>query len=215
MIDAMRVTVDADLAPEPGRLEDLVRAGFADLDEAGDVEAHLKAAREQMQRWLVRCHRPAGCGRPVNFTDADGDGHCARTRQAALQRAGDPQAHQAPQHIDVRRTYAFGGRAYPQLPAVARVAEGVRFVVTLHMPADPEATGDTYPRISRYQRYKTAPPITVYGWTEELVHLAAHEARHVHQFRCGWPRSEIDAERAAHARLDAWRGETATTAGVA
>jgi hypothetical protein len=105
----------------------------------------------------------------------------------------------------MRPTYAFSGRAYPRLPEVARVANGVRYLVTLAIPADPAATGDPYPRLSHDGRYKTAPAIVVADRREELMHLAAHEARHTHQFRHGLSRSEIDAERWAHARLADWR----------
>lgn len=52
---------------------------------------------------------------------------------------------------------------------------------------------------------KRSPLIEVKDWREGLVTIAAHEARHIHQFRYGKPRSEVDAERFAAKRLAAWR----------
>lgn len=196
----MRVAISPRILVVHELVDALVRAGFAGAEHA-DVEVHLKAAAAEVARWFVRCRDPRGCGRPVNY-DADGvRGHCARTAQAAAKLAGDSEEHLEPQQVTVRPTYAYSGRAYPRLPAVARVAAGTRYLVTMKIPADPPGTGDAYPRISQYRRYKTAPPVVIHDWTEELVHLAAHEARHTHQFRHGLPRSEIDAEHWAHRQL--------------
>jgi hypothetical protein len=50
-----------------------------------------------------------------------------------------------------------------------------------------------------------SPLIVMNDWEEGLIALAAHEGRHVHQQRNGKPRSEVDAERFAAKRLEAWR----------
>jgi hypothetical protein len=55
-----------------------------------------------------------------------------------------------------------------------------------------------------------APSFTVADWREALVAVAAHEIRHIEQFRYDWPHSEVDAEKAAYAALLRWR-ERATT----
>jgi hypothetical protein len=52
---------------------------------------------------------------------------------------------------------------------------------------------------------KRAPLIEVHDWREALVVVASHEARHVHQFRHGKPRSEVDAERFAAKALERYR----------
>lgn len=200
----MRVTISQRIQADHGLLWWLLEAGFAEVAH-DDVEVHLKVRSSQVVGWLVACREAAGCGRPINYATDTDKGHCAKTRRRALELAGDPATHLSPQQLQVRSLYSYSGRAYPQLPALAKVAPGIRYLITLKIPAKPAATGDPYPRISRYQRYKTAPPVAIADWTEELVHLAAHEARHTHQFRCGLLRSEIDAERWAHARLAAYR----------
>lgn len=50
-----------------------------------------------------------------------------------------------------------------------------------------------------------APEFTVADWREALIAVAAHEIRHIAQFRHGLRRSEVDAERAALAALRRWR----------
>jgi len=201
---APRLTVAKRIRPDHDVVADLVAAGFGGVP-ADDVEVHLKARADEVVRWLVLCAEPASCRRPANYQTDEARGHCAQTRRHAVELAGDPSRHRPPRRLVVRPSYGYSGRAYPALPAVARVSPGVLFLVTLKMPADPSVTGDSYPRISRYLRYKTAPPVTLADWTDELVHLAAHEARHVHQFRHGLRRSEIDAEKWAHAQLSAYR----------
>jgi hypothetical protein len=64
-----------------------------------------------------------------------------------------------------------------------------------------------YPITYRYRGLSTAPWITVEDWRERLIALAAHEAYHVHQFREGLRRSEVQAERWALRRLSSWRVE--------
>lgn len=50
-----------------------------------------------------------------------------------------------------------------------------------------------------------SPFIEVRDWREALVAIAAHEGRHVQQFQRSRPRSEVDAERFAAKRLEAFR----------
>lgn len=52
---------------------------------------------------------------------------------------------------------------------------------------------------------KRSPFIEYRCWREALVGVAAHEARHVHQFRHGKPRSEVDCERFAAAAVERYR----------
>ena len=54
-----------------------------------------------------------------------------------------------------------------------------------------------------------SPHITYLCWQEGLVGLAAHEVRHIHQYRHNLKRSEVDCERAANKRLEELR-RTAT-----
>lgn len=192
-----RIRADHDL------VAGLVAAGFAET-RAGDVEVHVKAAPVTVTRWVVACR--AGCDREANYDPGGAHaGHCARSRPRAQRLAGDPTVHDPPRQQRVGVPYAYHGRAYPEVPAVANTAPGTRYLVTLRMPADPPATADTHPRVSRYTRYATAPAVTLANWHEEVIHLAAHEACHTTQFRHHQPRSEIEAETYAHARLARWR----------
>lgn len=200
----MRLTISPRIAVDHRLVGALVLAGFAGVAH-DDVEVHLKAAADAVTRWLVACGHAERCRHPANYTHGGVRGHCARSADAATALAGGLDGHRPPQRLTVRPTYAYSGRAYPRLPAIARVAPETRYLVTLKIPANPTATGDAYPRVSQYRRYKTAPPVVIRDWTEEVVHLAAHEARHTHQFRRGLPRSEIDAERWAHRQLAAYR----------
>lgn len=54
-----------------------------------------------------------------------------------------------------------------------------------------------------------APIFSVADWREALVAVAAHEIRHIEQFRYDWPHSEVDAERASADALARWRARTA------
>lgn len=53
-----------------------------------------------------------------------------------------------------------------------------------------------------------SPLIVVNDWREALVVVAAHEARHMAQHARGKPASEVDAERFAAKRLEAYRETT-------
>jgi hypothetical protein len=97
---------------------------------------------------------------------------------------------------------SFTGRAYPEPPRRPRPAAGTQFFVRLRLPSVLRNRG--YPRAFRYTGLVTAPWITVRDWRERLVALAAHEAFHVHQFREGLRRSEVEAERWALRKLMEW-----------
>jgi hypothetical protein len=103
------------------------------------------------------------------------------------------------------RAAVFVGRAYPELPSRPRTHDGARYLVRLMLPSVIRNRG--YPVTYRYRGLSTAPWITVQDWRERLVALAAHEAYHVHQFREGLRRSEVQAERWALRRLSSWRAE--------
>jgi hypothetical protein len=105
--------------------------------------------------------------------------------------------------VDRARTSAesFTGRAYAE-PHHRRLQPGTRYLVRLKIPAT--LRNRAYPKTYRYWNRKTAPWITVGDWQERLVALAAHEACHIRQFRKGLRRSELEAERWAGARTEAW-----------
>jgi hypothetical protein len=88
-------------------------------------------------------------------------------------------------------SHAFAGRAY---------FEARHCVVRIGRPLNFPIHGHHYPRL------KTAPIYDLNSWQEALILVTAHELRHQQQFRNGWRRSEIDAERWALGRLTAFRG---------
>lgn len=103
------------------------------------------------------------------------------------------------------RGRGFSGRAYRGVPGIARVAPGCAYLVTMLIPAAPDApTAHRYPYRWEHARSRRTGPLVFESWQQELLHLAAHEARHIHQFRYARPASEADAEAWARARLDAW-----------
>lgn len=61
---------------------------------------------------------------------------------------------------------------------------------------------------------KSAPYIELRYWVEALVAVSAHEARHIWQFQTGAPRSEVDCERYAAARLEQFRTDIARAIAV-
>ncbi len=87
-------------------------------------------------------------------------------------------------------SYAFAGRAYFGVRhCVVRIGRPEHFPIRSH----------------HYPGLKTAPVYDLESWQEALVLVTAHELRHQEQFRLGQPRSEVDAERWALVRLEAYR----------
>ena len=208
MIDAsmatplnLNVTSSPRIRVEPERLERLVRAGFGTV-AADDIEVRLKPAPATLRRWVQLCRDPHGCGRATNYDQAGRVGHCAASHQGVTALASDLGAHDPAHPVDVVAPYPYTGRVRDRHRR--GTLSGPRFLVSLQMPADPQAAGP-YPRTSRDPRRADAPTLRIHDWTEDLVRLAAHEACHVHQHRQGVPRSELDAERWAAARLAAHR----------
>lgn len=189
----MHLTLPSGLHPDwHHRAAVAVRFGFEQGagSPARRAELHVKATRPR-RRWRVvsdRLPRARGFARrrdAVEFADRVG---------------GAVEAH------DVIVQRWTSGRAYDGVPGIARVEPGVRYLVTLKLPLQSDGTPHgRFPRTWRYDEYVTAPPATFADWSEELVHAAAHEGRHIWQFATDSPRSEIDAETHACAVLEAWR----------
>lgn len=94
----------------------------------------------------------------------------------------------------------FKGYAYDGIPYVSSVAATTDFLVTIRVPLPLESI--QYPRTWRYPGMKTAPEFRYQGWTDEFFHLIAHECYHIKQFRSGYSRSEVKAERWAWKRME-------------
>jgi hypothetical protein len=95
-------------------------------------------------------------------------------------------------------SHAFAGRAYfGARHCVVRIGRPAHFPLRDH----------------HYPGLKTAPVYDLETWQEALVLVTAHELRHQEQHRLGRPKSEIDAERWAIARLEAYRCQLRQLAG--
>jgi hypothetical protein len=122
--------------------------------------------------------------------------------------------------VDMRRVCVnvknggLGGAAYNGVPEISNAPRSARYLVTLRLgrgrerwPLGPvnyhfKAPGETGPR-NRFPFY------VCHDWQEWLVKLAAHEAKHIEQFRNGDVCSELSCERFAIERLEEFRALTA------
>lgn len=112
--------------------------------------------------------------------------------------------------------YEYAGMAYDGVPSISPLywKSDVSRLVTIRIGRPekfPTDTGRTVTRngVESREGYggKRSPIIQLRNWQEALVMVAAHEARHIHQFRNRKRRSEIDAEKFAAKRVEAFRKE--------
>ena len=85
------------------------------------------------------------------------------------------------------RGYACAGSAYDGVPAISNAPPSSDYLVTIRL-GPPEA----FPAALVHRR--RSPRIEVASWREGLVAVAAHEAKHIEQYRRGDPRSEVACE---------------------
>jgi hypothetical protein len=113
--------------------------------------------------------------------------------------------------VNVKGGRGLGGRAYDGVPSISNAPRAARYLMTIKLgngasfPVGPlnrngKSPGEVGPR-NRF------PFFTYADWREWLVACAAHEARHIHQYRHGTRRSEVDCERFAEETLDRYRQE--------
>jgi hypothetical protein len=115
--------------------------------------------------------------------------------------------------VNVKGGRGLSARAYDGVPSISNAPRGARYLVTIKVgtgvrfPVGPlNRNGKAPDQVGPRNRF---PFFTYADWREWLVSAAAHEAFHVHQYRHGKPRSEIDCERFAVEALDRYRGEPA------
>ncbi len=106
----------------------------------------------------------------------------------------------------------LGGSAYEGIPEISNAPPSAKYLITLRLgkrseewPIGPvnyhfKSPGEVGPR-NRF------PFFTCNDWREWLVKLAAHEAKHIEQYRKGSVRSEISCENFSVAVLDRYRSE--------
>lgn len=111
--------------------------------------------------------------------------------------------------VNVKNGELAGG-AYNGVPEISNAPDGAEYLITLRLgrgderwPLGPvnyhfKAPHETGPR-NRF------PFFVCHDWEEWLVKLAAHESRHIEQFRARVRCSEIDCERFALQALERFR----------
>ena len=194
-------------------LQALIDLGFEDVDH-DDVEVHVRS-RPPRVHWTVHYRAPVSELTPELRRQwlASHPGSDSAPVVEAYRRRRDAAAAAARtdgalrRHVDQRLGERMSALAYFELPPMARAAVGIRYLVTMRIPPNLEELA--YPHELQYRRrgvaMRTAPVVQVVDWLEELVHLAAHEARHVAQFRLGLAKSEVDAERWAAETVERFR----------
>jgi hypothetical protein len=154
--------------------------------------SHFGAVSGPRERFWIRNtsrHPDARVGRLVRFAvaDVDMEGVCVNVKNGAL-----------------------GGGAYNGVPEISNAPRAADYLVTLRLgsgrerwPLGPinyhfKRPDETGPR-NRF------PFFVCRDWEEWLVKLAAHEAKHIEQFKNGLSCSEISCERFAVAKLEEYR----------
>jgi hypothetical protein len=191
-------------------VRELIEVGFEGVEDH-DVEVHVHS-RAPRVRWTVHYRVPLDQLAPdvrQRWADAHPEATSAAATRAYRRRrdalaAARPLGCHVLRHVDERLAERMSACAYYSLPPIAHVRAGTRYLVTMRLPQRLDALA--YPQQLQYRRagvvMATAPVVQVRSWLEELVHLAAHEARHVDQFRKELPKSEVDAEHWAADAVD-------------
>ena len=104
------------------------------------------------------------------------------------------------------RLYPCGGYAYDGVPEISNAPPTSEFLVTVRLGAP-----DCFPWLLPHKR--SAPEVQVACWREALVVVAAHEAKHIEQYRLDAPRSEVACEWFAADVLARYRSEAASPPG--
>ena len=94
--------------------------------------------------------------------------------------------------------YACGGYAYDGVPRISNAPPSSEYLVTIRL-----GHPDKFP--AKLPHKKHTPPIEVSCWKEGLVVIAAHEAKHIEQYRDHKPRSEVVCECFAARVLERYR----------
>lgn len=112
--------------------------------------------------------------------------------------------------VNVKGGHGLSARAYDSVPSISNAPRRARYLVTIKIgnsvsyPVGPHNRNGKAPHeVGPRNRF---PFFTYADWREWLVAAAAHEARHIHQYRHGKRRSELDCERFAETALTRYRG---------
>lgn len=113
--------------------------------------------------------------------------------------------------VNVKGGHGLGARAYDGVPSISNAPRSARYLVTIKVgngvrfPVGPlNRNGKAPEEVGPRNRF---PFFTYADWREWLVSAAAHEAWHIHQYRHGERRSEVDCERFAAQALNRYRSD--------
>jgi hypothetical protein len=113
--------------------------------------------------------------------------------------------------VNVKGGHGLSARAYDGVPSISNAPRRARYLVTIKIgngvrfPVGPHNRNGKAPdEVGPRNRF---PFFTYADWREWLVSAAAHEAWHIHQYRNGERRSEINCERFAEEALNRYRRE--------
>ena len=105
-------------------------------------------------------------------------------------------------HVNVKGAKVpFRGMAYEGVPMISNAPAKAEYLVTVGIGAETlfPTSGSGETRSARWPKYQME------NWREALIVVAAHEAKHIEQFRTGDSCSEIDCERFAVSKLEEFR----------
>lgn len=108
-------------------------------------------------------------------------------------------------NVKNRSRAAYAGYAYSDVPSVSNAPRSSEYLVTLGI--GPE---EKFPTPEHKRHHGAGPlfPVRRFGdWREALVFLAAHEAKHIEQYREGLPHSEVSCDAFAIYILNRYRSE--------
>jgi hypothetical protein len=102
------------------------------------------------------------------------------------------------------------GRAYSRIPAISNAPAHSRYLITIGIGAPqrfPFEDGSYTRRNGEVVKRRGGrwPVETLADWREALVSVAAHEAKHIEQFRTGTRRSEVECHHFSAAVLRRYR----------
>lgn len=194
----MNIVIPKTCPHDHDQLRDLI--AYA-MDEAESVEVHVKSRHPKyVWKWRENLTAYGSDGTVVH-----GRGDVTSNRKPADLSPRDAATLRRVVHHDA---YWCSGRAYGGIPGMANVSPSVRYLVTLTIPTPDAYDVNVFPYDHVYPGKRSSsrdwPHALFERWEHDVVHTAAHEARHVIQFATGAPGSEMDAERYARERLAAW-----------